>query len=51
VFEGVADGLIDLIDAGLKGSVKIIGEMRTLIRHAELVNVIYGVYSREIETI
>ncbi|MGA7871480.1 MAG: SCP2 sterol-binding domain-containing protein [Candidatus Binatus sp.] len=50
VFEGVAAGLIDLIDAGLKGSVKITGDMRILIRHAELVNVIYGVYSREIET-
>jgi hypothetical protein len=51
VFEGVAAGLIDLIDAGLKGSVKITGDMRILIRHAELVNVIYGVYSREIETV
>ena len=51
VFEGIAAGLIDLIDAGLKGSIKINGDMRILIRHAELVNVIYGVYSREIETI
>ncbi len=50
VFEGVAAGLIDLIDAGLKGSVKITGDMRILIRHAELVNVVYGVYAREIET-
>jgi len=43
-------GWIDLIDAGLKGSVKITGDMRILIRHAELVNVVYGVYAREIET-
>jgi len=50
VFEGVAAGLIDLIDAGLRGSIKITGDMRVLIKHAELVNVIYGVYSREIET-
>ncbi|HKN13832.1 MAG TPA: SCP2 sterol-binding domain-containing protein [Candidatus Binatus sp.] len=50
VFEGVAAGLIDLIDAGLKGSIKITGDMRVLIRHAELVNVIYDVYAREIET-
>ena len=42
--------MIDLIDAGLKGSVKITGDMRILIRHAELVNVVYGVYAREIET-
>ena len=41
VFEGVAAGLIDLIDAGLKGKVKITGDMRILIRHAELVNVLY----------
>jgi len=51
VFEGVAAGLIDLIDAGLKGSIKITGDMRILIKHAELVNVIYGVYSREMETV
>jgi hypothetical protein len=51
VFEGVAAGLIDLIDAGLKGKVKITGDMRILIRHAELVNVLYDVYSREVETI
>jgi hypothetical protein len=30
--------------------VKITGDMRILIRHAELVNVIYGVYSQELET-
>jgi hypothetical protein len=51
VFEGVAAGLIDLIDAGLKGKVKISGDMRILIRHAELVNVLYDVYAREVETI
>ncbi len=51
VFEGVAAGLIDLIDAGLKGKVKITGDMRVLIRHAELVNVLYDVYAREVETI
>lgn len=51
VFEGVAAGLIDLIDAGLKGKVKITGDMRILIRHAELINVLYDVYAREVETI
>jgi putative sterol carrier protein len=50
IFEEVAAGQIDLIDAGLKGKIKITGDMRILIRHAELVNVIYGVYSQEIET-
>ncbi len=51
VFEGVAAGLIDLIDAGLKGKIKISGDMRILIRHAELVNVLYDVYAREVETV
>ena len=50
VFEGVAAGLIDLIDAGLKGTIKITGDMRLLIKHAELINVLYDVYSREVET-
>ncbi len=51
VFEGVAAGLIDLIDAGLKGLIKITGDMRILIRHAELVNAVYDVYAREVETL
>jgi putative sterol carrier protein len=51
VFEGIAAGLIDLIDAGLKGSIKITGDMRILIKHAELVNALYDVYSREVQTV
>jgi putative sterol carrier protein len=50
VFEGVAAGLVDPVDAGLKGTIKITGDMRILIRHADLVNVLYDVYSREVET-
>jgi putative sterol carrier protein len=50
VFEGVAAGLVDPVEAGLKGTIKISGDMRVLIRHAELVNVVYEVYSREVET-
>jgi hypothetical protein len=51
VFEAVAAGLTDLVDAGLKGLIKVTGDMRILIRHAELVNALYEVYSREVETI
>jgi hypothetical protein len=51
VFEGVAAGLIDLVDAGLKGLIKITGDMRILIRHAQIVNALYEVYAREIETL
>jgi len=50
IFEGVAAGLIDLVDAGLRGRIKIIGDMRILMRHAELVNVLYDVYARDVET-
>ncbi len=51
VFEAVAAEQMDLIDAGLKGRIKITGDMRILIRHAELVNSIYGAFAREVETI
>ncbi len=50
VFEGVAAGLVDPVGAGLKGTIKITGDMRILIKHAELVNALHEVYSREVET-
>ena len=50
VFEGVAAGLVDPVGAGLKGTIKITGDMRILIRHAELVNTLYEVYAKEVET-
>ena len=50
VFEGVASGQVDPVGAGLKGAIKITGDMRILIRHAELVNVLQEVYARDIET-
>jgi len=50
IFEGVAAGTVDLVEAGLKGKIKIAGDMRILIRHAELVNAVYDVYAHEIET-
>jgi hypothetical protein len=50
VFEGVAAGTVDPIDLGLKGTIKITGDMRVLIQHADLVNILHGVYAREVET-
>jgi len=50
VFEGVAAGIIDPVEVGLKGTIKISGDMRILIRHADLVNVVIDVYTKEIET-
>jgi putative sterol carrier protein len=50
VFEGVAAGVVDPVDAGLKVTIKITGDMRVLIRYADVVNVLYDVYSREVQT-
>lgn len=50
VFEGVAAGIVDPVGAGMKGTIKITGDMRVLIRHAELVNVLNDVYSKEVRT-
>ncbi len=50
VFEGVASGAVDPVEAGLKGTIKITGDMRILIKHAELVNVLQEVYARDVET-
>jgi hypothetical protein len=50
VYEGVAAGIVDPVAAGLSGTIKITGDMRILIRHAELVNILHQVYAREVET-
>jgi putative sterol carrier protein len=50
VFEGVAAGIVDPVGAGMKGTIKITGDMRVLIRHADLVNVLNDVYSKEVRT-
>ena len=50
-FEGVAAGIVDPVDAGLKGTIKITGDMRILIKHADLVNLLHEVYAREVETL
>jgi putative sterol carrier protein len=50
VFEGVSAGVVDPIEAGLKGTIKITGDMRILIKHAEVVNVVHEVYASEVET-
>ena len=50
VFKGVSTGLVDPMEAGLKGAIKITGDMRIPIKHAKLVNVVHEVYAREVET-
>lgn len=50
LFEHVVANLVDPVEAGLKGAIKITGDMRVLIQNAELVNVLSNIYQREIET-
>ncbi|MBI4768140.1 MAG: hypothetical protein HY787_26680 [Deltaproteobacteria bacterium] len=46
VFEEVAAGLLDPVEAGLSGSIVIRGDMRLFLQHAELMKVIFDVYAR-----
>ena len=46
IFEGVAAGIVDPVEVGLNGSLAIRGDMRLLIQNAELVNVIFEVYTQ-----
>lgn len=51
VFDEVAAGLADPIDAALQGSIKVRGDMRFLMRQAELVNVLLEAYATDVETL
>ncbi len=51
VFEGIAAGLVDPVEAGLKGLIKITGDMRALLRHADLVTEVLQIYMQEVETV
>lgn len=44
VFEGVAAGNIDPVQAGLTGAITIRGDMRLLMQHTELMDAIYTMY-------
>jgi len=46
IFEGVAAGIVDPVEVGLKGTVAIRGDMRLLMQHAKLANVIFDVYAK-----
>lgn len=50
VFDEVAAGLGDPIDAALQGKVKVRGDMRFLMRQAALVNTLLHAYSSGVET-
>lgn len=46
IFEGVAAGTLDPVEVGLNGSISIRGDMRLLMQHADMVNVIFEVYGQ-----
>lgn len=50
VFDEIAAGITDPIDAGLDGRIKIRGDMRFLMRQAELVKEILEIYQKGLET-
>ena len=50
LFERIVANLADPVEAGLKGAVKIVGDMRVLIQNAELVNILSEIYQREVQT-
>jgi hypothetical protein len=50
VFEEVAAGLRDPVEAGLAGEIKIAGDMAFLLRNAELVKEIVDLYVGRLET-
>ncbi len=50
LFERVVANQADPLAAGLKGEMKIVGDMRVLIQNAELVKILSEIYQREVET-
>ena len=50
LFEGIVGDQVDPVKAGLKGDIRIVGDMRILIQHAELVNVLHDIYARDLKT-
>ena len=50
LFEQIVANQADPLEAGLKGAIKITGDMRVMIQNAELVNILSEIYQREVET-
>ncbi len=50
LFERIVANQADPVEAGLKGAIKIIGDMRVMIQNAELVNIISKIYQQQVET-
>lgn len=50
VFDEIAAGVLDPLDAVLHGLIRVRGDMRFLLRQAELVNVLLGAYTSGVDT-
>ncbi len=50
VFDSIAAAETDPIDAALSGSIKVRGDMRFLMRQAEMVQVLLEAYSKGVDT-
>jgi putative sterol carrier protein len=50
VFEEIAAGRRDFIEAGLRGAIRIRGDMRIFMQNAELAKIMAELYSRQIDT-
>jgi len=50
VFDDVVAGLIDPIDAALRGSIRVRGDMRFLMRQAEHVQILLEAYTHGVDT-
>jgi len=46
IFEGIAAGIYDPIEKGLDGTLTIRGDMRLILQHADLMNIIFDVYTK-----
>lgn len=50
VWEEVAAGLLDPITAGLRGKIRVRGDMRFLMQNAEAVKLLIDLYAEQVET-
>jgi hypothetical protein len=50
LFERIVANLADPVAEGLKGAIRITGDMRMVMQHAELVNSLSKIYQREVNT-
>jgi len=50
VWEGIAAGQLDPITEGLRGAIRVRGDMRVLMRHAEAVKELVDLYGAQVST-